>query len=84
MIRCGPPADYVSFLHLPGPGVVLMLTPPLLLPSYIAVMKRFGKYIRTAGTCELNGIRHYTDYRQASLTTMEISARMESRMGDGR
>ena len=39
--------------------------------SYIAVMNCFGKYIRTAGTCELKGIRHYIDYSKASLTTME-------------
>ena len=43
---------------------------------YITVMKYFGEYIRTAGTCELKGIRHYIDYSQVSLTTMETSARM--------
>ena len=32
--------------------------------------------IRTAGICELKGIRYYIDYSQASLTTMETSARM--------
>ena len=33
------------------------------------------KYLKTAGTCELKGTR-YIDYSQASLTTMETSARM--------
>ena len=32
--------------------------------------------IRTAGICELKGIRYYIDYSQVSLTTMETSARM--------
>ena len=41
--------------------------------SYIAVMN-FLINIRTAGRCELKGIRHYIEYSQASLTTMETSA----------
>jgi len=44
--------------------------------SYTAVTICIGKYIRTDDTFELKGIRHYIDYSQASLMTMETSARM--------
>ena len=37
--------------------------------SNIAVMKVLVNIIRTAGSCELKGIRHYIHYSQPSLTT---------------
>ena len=44
--------------------------------TYYCCGEDVGKYITTADTCELKGIRCYIDYAHASLFRTKTSARM--------